>query len=246
MTTATAELITDVAHYEKEAQQFEAIHEGNLESALLLIATFKRNMKELDAQRKKENDPHQDAIDLNNKKYNPAIRFCDVAWKAIDRRVQAYRDEQERLALEAQQREIEAANKAREEAEALARIAQAEADKQRVEGNQDMADVLESQAQTLELEGALAIPRVLPTVQKSYALPTGGSINYRKVNDWMLPGFTKDAKLGADSVVFAKADWNQIKRLFTLDPVKVNAVLKADGKLPMPFVVTTKTITTSR
>lgn len=246
MTTETTELITDITHYENQAKMFNTIHDGNLESALLMIATFKKNMKDLDARRKDENAPHQDKIDATNKKYNPAIRFCEVAWKAIDQRVVVYREERERLAREAQQREIEAANKAREEAEQLARIAQEEAEKQRIAGNAELAEVIESQAQTLELEAALTLPKVVPSVQKSYALPTGGSINFRKVNDWMLPGFAKEAKIGADSAIFAKSDWNQIKRFFSLDPVKVNAVLKADGTLPAPFVVTTKTITSSR
>lgn len=246
MTTAQAELITDVAHYEEQVKAFETIHEGNLESALVLVNTFKKNAKDLDEIRTNENEPHNAAVKATNAKYNPAIEFCKRLAKAINDRVCAYRDEQERKALEAQRLEIERANKEREEAEALARIAQEEADKQRVDGNVDVAEVIQAQAQTLELEAALTFPKVVPVQPKTYALPSGGSVNYRKVPTWMIPGFTNDAKIGADSVVFAKADWNQIKRFFSLDPVKVNAVLKADGKLPMPFVVTTKTITTSR
>lgn len=246
MTTAQADLTTDIAHYEKEAKQFETIHEGNLESALVLVNTFKKNAKELDEIRTAENEPHNAAVKATNAKYTPAIEFCKRLAKAINDRVCAYRDEQERIALKKQQEEIERANKEREEAEALARIAQEEADKQRVEGNVEVAEVIEAQAQTLELEAALTMPKVVPVQPKTYALPGGGSINYRKVPTWMLPGYTNDAKIPADAPIFARVDWNLIRKFFVLDPVKVNAVLKAEGKLPAPFVVGSKNVSTSR
>lgn len=246
MTTAQAELITDVAHYEEQVKAFETIHEGNLESALVLVNTFKKNAKELDELRTNENEPHNAAVKANNAKYNPAIEFCKRLAKAINDRVCAYRDEQERKALEAQRLEIERANKEREEAEALARIAQEEADKQRVVGNVEVAEVIEAQAQTLELEAALTMPKVVPVQPKTYALPGGGSINYRKVPTWTLPGYANDAKIPADAPIFSRVDFALIKKFFVIDPVKVNAVLKADGKLPAPFVVGSKNVSTSR
>lgn len=246
MTTETLELTTDLTQYEKEVKKFETITADNLEAALVLIATFKKNAKDLDARRKAENSPHQDEIDANNKKYNPAIRFCEAAYKRIDRDVCAYREEEEHKALEAQRLEIERANKEREEAEALARIAQEEADKQRVVGNVEVAEVIEAQAQTLELEAALSFPKVVQVQPKTYALPGGGTINYRKVPTWTLPGYANDAKIPADAAIFSRVDFALIKKFFVLDPVKVNAVLKADGKLPAPFVVGSKNVSTSR
>lgn len=240
------ELITDVTHYEKQVKEFDQINENNLEAALVFIETLKNAGKALDAQRKKENEPHQSEIDSNNNKYQPTIKFCDKSWRAMANRVFEWREEQAKIAAAAQQAEIDKANKEREEAEALARIAQEEADKQRVEGNHEVAEVIESQAQTLQLEAALTMPKVVPQQPKSYALPSGGSMGFNAKPDWYLLGYQKTAKVYANHPMFAKANWDAIKHFFVVDPVKVNAELASRGTLPEPFLLTKKPVTTGR
>lgn len=249
MTTAQTEVITDLTHYEKEAKQFEVVTEDNLEAALLAVDTFKKSAKDLEKLKQDLNAPHMEAVsayDQNNKKYNPVIKLCRDIAKAIDSRVGEYRLEEERKQIEAQQAEIERARKEQEEAEALANMAKEEADKQRESGNVEVAEVIESQAQTLELEAALTLPKVIPQQPKTYSLPTGRSLNYRKVQDWVLPGFAKESKIRADAPIFAKVDLSTLRRFLIVDPVKVNEVLKAEGKLPAPFVLTIKHVSTSR
>lgn len=240
------ELITDVTHYESQVKEFEQITESNLESALVFIETLKNTAKALDAKRKEENEPHQTEIERTNNKYQPTIKFCDKSWRAMANRVFEWREEQAKIAAAAQQAEIDKANKEREENEALARIAQETANKQREEGNHDVAEVCESQAQTLQLEAALAMPRVVPQQPKSYALPSGGSMGFNAKPDWYLLGYQKTAKVYANHPMFAKANWDLIKHFFVVDPVKVNAELASRGTLPEPFLLTKKPVTTGR
>jgi hypothetical protein len=226
--SARALIITDAAG-ESEAMEI-------LASATLKIRATKEECECAVA-------PHQPTLDkvaAIKSRFKIRLDFLTNAKDYLNKGLTTYRVKQEQIQQEAQRKAIEDANKKKREEEEAARKVREDAEAARAAGNEKKAEKLEAKAEQREESAAAVVPQIIEAPTKRIETSTA-NVSYTDLGkDWVLPGFDKEKKIYADNPIFDMIDMAWLREVCVLDPVRLNALAKANKPFPAPFVLIPK------
>lgn len=180
---------------EEQVRNMVVVDDVTKRTALLLIATYRRNEVDLNAERKSLTDPLNAQIDHITVPYTNAIAIQKENRVKLEGFVSAYSAREAAAAAERQRKAIEQANAAKlledQKAEA-ARVAAAAA---RANGNELEAVKLEAKADKAELKAAAIAPEVIQQAPKTTTLFNGTKVTEKITKDF---AYTNGLPKGGD------------------------------------------------
>lgn len=229
--------------YEARVRKLSVIDAATHEQAALFIGGFKTAEKWLEAKRTELVKPLNDEVSAMNKLYKPVIDTFLAMRKRVEQMKGEY-EERERKRIETEQRKaIEAAEHARLMEEAKAASARISA--RIAAGDGDLAAALkfEAKADKFDAKAEAIIPAMVQQAQNTVTLGGSTVSETKGKQDWQYKdGRPKDAKVFGNDAMFSewtRLEWGVYNKYFCVDPVRVNAALKAGETLPKCFLVGT-------